>query len=110
MPDPAVSKSHWWQALPYDRAGLVLGPLLLIGWLTLADRGGLTPEAHTLAGILLLTLVWWLTEPIPLPATGLLAVALCVILGAVPAAERAREGVRPALAPFADPSVFFLMG
>src|SRR5437588_9999221 len=118
MPGTAVSppvaeargKTRWWQALPLDRAGLILGPLLMLGWLTLTDRGGLTPEAHTLAGILLLTLVWWLTEPIPIPATGLLAVALCVVLGAVPAAERASEGIRPALAPFADPSVFFLMG
>jgi sodium-dependent dicarboxylate transporter 2/3/5 len=98
------------RTLPFDRVGLVLGPLLLVGWLTLTDRGGLTPEAHTLAGILLLTLVWWLTEPIPIPATGLLAVALCVILGAVPAAERAGGGIRPVLAPFGDPSVFFLMG
>jgi sodium-dependent dicarboxylate transporter 2/3/5 len=92
------------------RAGLILGPLAMVGWLALTDRGGLTAEAHTLAGILLLTLVWWLTEPIPIPATGLLAVALCVILGAVPAAERAKDGIRPTLAPFADPSVFFLMG
>jgi sodium-dependent dicarboxylate transporter 2/3/5 len=106
----ARGKTRWWQALPLDRVGLVLGPLLMVGWLVLTDRGGLTAEAHTLAGILLLTLVWWLTEPIPIPATGLLAVALCVVLGAVPAAERAREGIRSALAPFADPTVFFLMG
>src|SRR4051812_12852559 len=106
----ARGKARWWQALPLDRVGLVLGPLLMASWLTLTDRGGLTAEAHTLAGILLLTVVWWLTEPIPIPATGLLAVALCVVLGAVPAAERAREGIRSALAPFGDPSVFFLMG
>ena len=54
-------------------------PLLLIGWILWVDVG-LSPEAHRLAGILLLTLVWWLTEPIPIPATGLLAVALCVVL------------------------------
>src|SRR5206468_1894356 len=93
--------------IPYS---LILGPLLLVGWLFLTDPGPLRPEAHKLAGILLLTLVWWLTEPIPIPATALLAVALSYMLGAVPAAERGREGLRTVLAPFADPSVFFLMG
>src|SRR5205085_2715311 len=65
MPGTAVSppvaeargKTRWWQALPLDRAGLVLGPLLMLGWLTLTDRGGLTPEAHTLARRLALRLL-----------------------------------------------------
>src|SRR5262249_8795663 len=86
-----------------------LGPLLAAGWFALADPAALSPEAYRLAGILLLTLVWWVTEPIPIPATGLLAVVLCVILGAVPADERGREGVRAVLAPFADPSVSSLV-
>jgi sodium-dependent dicarboxylate transporter 2/3/5 len=82
----------------------------LVAWLAWGDRGPLSPEAHRLAGVLILTIVWWVTEPIPIPATGLLAVALCVILGAVPPDERAREGTRAVLAPFGDPSVFFLLG
>src|SRR5438874_5760910 len=88
---------------------LLLGPLVLAGWVFLVDVG-LPPEAHRLAGILLMTLVWWVAEPIPIAATGLLGVALCVILGAVPPAERGRDGLRLVFAPFADPSVFFLMG
>src|SRR5262245_2700105 len=113
MPDPTPAP---WYRPPLDRVGLVLGPLLLIGWLVWGDRGSLTPEAHRLAGILLFTIVWWVTEPIPIPATGLLAVALCVILGAVPAAEQNRQGAgagqgpRPLLAPFADPTGFSLLG
>jgi solute carrier family 13 (sodium-dependent dicarboxylate transporter), member 2/3/5 len=110
MPDSAEPSSARWFRPPLDQIGLVLGPLLLVAWLAWGDRGPLTPEAHRLAGILLLTIVWWVTEPIPIPATGLLAVALCVILGAVPPDERAREGTRAVLAPFADPSVFFLLG
>ena len=69
-----------WLRLPFDRIGFVLGPMLLIGWLTLTEPGSLTPEAHRLAGIMLLTIVWWITEPIPIFATGLLAIALCVVL------------------------------
>src|SRR5262245_22828217 len=107
MPDPTPAP---WYRPPLDRVGLVLGPLLLIGWRVWGDHGALTPEAHRLAGILLFTIVWWVTEPIPIPATGLFAVALCVILGAVPADEQTRQGTRAVLAPFADPSVFFLLG
>jgi solute carrier family 13 (sodium-dependent dicarboxylate transporter), member 2/3/5 len=110
MTAPAQSPPVSWYRPPLDQVGLVLGPLLLAGWLIWGDRGSLTAEAHRLAGILLFTIVWWVTEPIPIPATGLLAVALAVILGAVPADEQARQGTRAVLAPFADPSVFFLLG
>ena len=96
--------------LGLDRAGFVLGPALMLAWFALADPAPLRPEAYRLAGVLILTVVWWVTEPIPLAATGLLAVVLCVTLGAVPAEERARDGVRTVLAPFADPTVFFLLG
>lgn len=105
-----LAMSPGWLRLPFDRIGFVLGPVLLVGWLTLTDRGSLTPEAHRLAGIMLLTIVWWITEPIPIFATGLLAVALCVVLRAVPSDKGNAEALRAALAPLADPAVFFLMG
>jgi sodium-dependent dicarboxylate transporter 2/3/5 len=94
---------------PIDRIGLVLGPLVLAIWL-LTPQGSLTPEAHRLAGIMLLTIIWWVTEPIPIPATGLAAVVLCVFLQAVPAESGKLDAARTVLAPFADPSVFFLLG
>jgi len=106
MPDPVAAAAA---RFSFDRVGLVLGPVLAAAWFALADPSP-NREAYRLGGILVLTLVWWVTEPIPIPATGLLAVVLCVILGAVPPDERGREGVRAVLAPFADPSVFFLMG
>jgi sodium-dependent dicarboxylate transporter 2/3/5 len=88
-----------------DRLGLILGPVAMLIWLLLVDVG-LPVQAHRLAGVLLLTLIWWSTEPVPVAATGLLAVALCVMLGAVPGKTPART----VLAPFADPSAFFLLG
>ena len=103
----ARAEDSAWRGLPFDRIGLVLGPLVLTGWLMFVPRGSLTPEAHRLAGVMLLTILWWLTEPIPIPATGLLAVALCVFLGAVPDGA---EPAQTALAPFANPSAFFLLG
>ena len=64
-------------------------------------------------GVLLLTIIWWITEPIPIPATGLLGVSLAVIVGAVPIPEGATAGLAPvkiALAQFGNPTVFFLLG
>src|SRR4051812_29626490 len=75
-------------SLRLARAGLFLGPLVLLFWLLCAPTYSLTPEAHRLAGIMLLTILWWITEPIPIAATGLAAVVLCAMLGAVPPNEK----------------------
>lgn len=91
--------------LTLDRFGLILGPVAMLVWLLFVDVG-LPPEAHRLAGVLLLTLIWWISEPIPIAATGLLAVVLCVMLGAV----TGKDPAKTVLAPFADPSAFFLLG
>lgn len=94
-----------------DILGLILGPLALFLWLWFGPRGTLTLEAHRLAGILWLTIIWWVTEPIPIPATGLISVALVVILGATPLpATGSASPAKIVFAPFADPSVFFLLG
>jgi len=93
---------------PIDRIGLILGPALMLGWLAWAPVAP-NPEAHRLAGILLLTITWWLTEPIPIAATGLVAVTLTVLIGAVPVTGGDRA-VKIAFAPFGDPTVFFLLG
>jgi sodium-dependent dicarboxylate transporter 2/3/5 len=98
-------------AFTLDSIGLILGPALLIGWILFVPAGSLSPEAHRLSGIMLLTIVWWITEPIPIPATGILAVALAVFLGAVPApTSGVFQPAKIALAPFAEPAVFFLLG
>jgi sodium-dependent dicarboxylate transporter 2/3/5 len=65
----------------------------------------------TLAGILLLTIIWWIVEPIPIALTGFLPVTLCIVLGAVPADPLNKfSAVKTAFAPFADPASFFLLG
>jgi sodium-dependent dicarboxylate transporter 2/3/5 len=100
--------------VPLDLLGFILGPLVLAVWLSfspsdISDAGIIQ---HRLAGVMLFTIIWWLTEPIPIPATGLLAVGLAVILGAIPRAvdESNSQALKNTLAPFADPAVFFLMG
>src|SRR3712207_9399378 len=65
--------------------GLVLGPVafLIMYFAPLP----LERDQHTLAAILVFTIVYWLSEAIPIPATALLALALAVVLN-VPDLDR----------------------
>ena len=51
------------------------------------DPVDLEPNQHRLAAILGLVVVWWVTEAIPIPITGLIGVMLCAVLEAAPAPE-----------------------
>jgi sodium-dependent dicarboxylate transporter 2/3/5 len=84
-----------------NTVGLFLGPAVFLG-LLFAPLGGLSPEAHRLAAILGLVLVYWITEPVPIPVTALLGAVLAVMFKVA--------GARDVLAPFADPIVFLFIG
>jgi len=62
----------------------------------------LSPEALTLAPILVLVIVLWVTEALPLAVTALLGAVACVVAGVAPAKEVFR--------PFADPLIFLFIG
>jgi sodium-dependent dicarboxylate transporter 2/3/5 len=81
--------------------GFVLGPLVFLTLYFLPIQS-LSPQAHTLAAILGLVLIFWVTEAVPIPVTAILGAVLSVILGVAPAKE--------VLAPFADPIVFLFIG
>jgi len=78
-------------------AGPALG-LLVYLW----NPGGHPAEARRLLAIVALTVVWWMTEALPLPATALLSTALAIAVGVAPA--------RQVLAPYADPVIYLFMG
>ena len=82
------------------RVGLWLGPAAFL--LVLLAPTGLEPAAHRLAAVMALVITWWVTEPVPLPATAFLGPALAVLLGVT----RARD----AFAPFGDPVIFVFLG
>ena len=83
------------------RVGLLLGPAVFL--LVLATPfEQLTPEAHRLAAVTSLVIIFWTTEALPLPVTALLGPALAVMLQVAP--------VREALAPFANPLIFLFIG
>ena len=62
----------------------------------------LTPEARSLAVILVGVVVAWVTEILPLPVTALAGVVACVVAGVAPAKEVFR--------PFSEPLVFLFIG
>ena len=81
--------------------GLVAGPLSALALFVL-PLPSLSSEAHRLAAVVILVIVFWLTEAIPIPATALLGVALTVLLGVAPAGK--------VLAAFGDPVLFLFIG
>ena len=82
-------------------AGLAAGPLAALAVFAV-NPGSHPPEARRLLAVLVLTIAFWVTEAIPLPATALLASALCIVLGVAP--------VKAVLAPYADPVIFVFVG
>lgn len=80
---------------------LFLGPILFIILLVL-PMPALTPQAHRLAAVVGLILIYWIGEALPIPITSLLGPVLCIILGiASPAVV---------FAPFATPIIFLFLG
>ena len=83
------------------KTGLLFGPLVLL--LVLAfPMGELPPEAHRLAAIMALVIIFWVTEALPLAITALLGPTLAVMFQVAP--------VSVAFAPMANPIVFLFIG
>jgi sodium-dependent dicarboxylate transporter 2/3/5 len=81
--------------------GLFAGPalaLLVYAW----NPGGHPAEGRRLLAIVTLTVVWWMSEALPLPATALVSSSLAIAAGVAPA--------RQVLAPYADPVIYLFMG
>jgi sodium-dependent dicarboxylate transporter 2/3/5 len=81
--------------------GLFLGPGVAV-LLFLLPLPGLTSKAHTLAAIIGWIVVWWMTEPIPIPISALFGAVLCVLCGVASAPQ--------ALRAFAEPPIFLFLG
>jgi len=81
--------------------GLLAGPPLAL-LVYLLNPGGHPPEARRLLAVITLTIAWWMTEALPLPATALVSTALAIALGVAP--------IRQVLAPYADPVIYLFLG
>jgi sodium-dependent dicarboxylate transporter 2/3/5 len=84
------------------RIGLLAGPLLFIGMMSLAGPANMPESAWRMAAIALLMVVWWITEAIPIPATSLLPLVLMPLTGIMP--------IKEAAAPFANELIFLFLG
>lgn len=82
--------------------GLLSGPAAFLLMLALPPPEGLTPEAWRVAATAVLMAIWWVTEPVPIPVTGMLPLALFPLVGVGSVAE--------ASAPYADPLIFLFLG
>jgi sodium-dependent dicarboxylate transporter 2/3/5 len=81
--------------------GYFLGPVLAV-ILYFIPMPSISPNAHMLTVIIGWVVVWWITEPVPIPVTAVLGAALCVVLGVADA--------KTVFRPFADPIIFLFLG
>ncbi len=84
-----------------NKTGLVLGPLVFLIFYFL-PYSSVSYEAHALSAVILLVIIWWITEPVPIPAAALLGALLCIVLKVA--------DIKKVFAPFADPIVFLFLG
>jgi len=80
--------------------GLLLGPVVFLA-LYFAPLP-LEPAQQALAAIFAFVIVYWLTEPIPIPVTAVLGIAMCILFG-VGSAETV-------FGAFASPTIFLFIG
>ncbi|MFN6940925.1 MAG: SLC13 family permease [Parvibaculum sp.] len=83
-------------------AGWMIGPALLLLTFVVPAPEGLSELGWRTAGVAALMAVWWICEPIPIPATSLLPMALFPLLGIV--------DMRGAAAPNAHPIIYLFFG
>ena len=88
--------------------GLFLGPIVLVA--VLLFPFDLTAEQQRLLAVLAFVVVWWITEAIPIPITGLLGVVLCAILEAAPAPEGTDTYADVVFGFFVDDNIFLFIG
>ena len=60
---------------------LLLGPVVALGLGLSLYLSGSTPAIAWTAGVTALTAIWWIFEPIPLPATSLIPIAVFPLVG-----------------------------
>ncbi len=62
----------------------------------------LSPQAHMLGAIMAAVVIYWITEPIPLPITALLGTAFCILAGL--------GSAKSVFASYAHPIIFLFIG
>jgi len=84
-----------------NTTGFFLGPVVAL-FLYLIPMPTLSPKAHILAAVLGWVVIWWITEPVPIPVTALIGPMLCIPFDIASA--------RNVFAPFSDPIIYLFLG
>ena len=84
-------------------AKLLLAAAVFLGILLMPAPPGLTEQGQRALAVMLLAVILWATEAIPVPVAGVGGVLLLVLVGAVP-------DIGPALYGFSQPVAYFLIG
>jgi sodium-dependent dicarboxylate transporter 2/3/5 len=71
--------------------------------------GDLSPQAHRLAAVMALVVIFWIGEPVPVAVTALLGPTLALLVGAVPGKTPA-EMTAGAFSRFGDPLLMLFIG
>ncbi len=93
---PTEARFEKWR----NRAGFFFAPLAF--FVIFFAPLNLKPEAHNLAAIIAVVIIFWICESLPMPVTALIGAALCVLLKVADA--------KTVFAPFADPLMFLFIG
>lgn len=101
QPDAAYSAAEEKFERTRKTVGFILGPALFL-LIFFLPMSALTPEAHKLAAIFALIIVFWVTEAIPIPIAAILGPVLAVMFGVTTASQ--------AFAPFANPTIMLFLG
>lgn len=74
-------------AVPLRRLAMVLGPVLALSAAAALRSSGQTEAIVVVAAVAVLCIVWWIFEPVPIPITSLLPLAILPMAGVLTAAE-----------------------
>jgi solute carrier family 13 (sodium-dependent dicarboxylate transporter), member 2/3/5 len=99
---PPDEDDHAAGGLIARRIGLVLGLAAFVAMTLIGPPADLSPKAWSALSLLVLMIIWWVSEAIPVAATALLPLGLLPLLGVVKPAEAA--------APYGDPIIFLFIG
>lgn len=70
-----------------SRVALWLGPVLALGAGVVAPGMGLSGDAAVVLGVALVCVMWWIFEPVPIPVTSLLPLAVLPLAGVLTPAQ-----------------------
>lgn len=88
---------------PYQRIGLIAGPLVCIAMLLLGETQTAMPDtAWRVAAVGIWMAMWWATEAIPVPATAFVPLVTFDLLGIAPIGDVARS--------YAHPIIYLFLG